>query len=155
MKWIDGSELDLTQISGEELCQKLAIDMYQYNRDAWNCPDFIRNAMYIIDFDSEASMEGFAPPSIWNLTAEDYAGIIGAFRAIGDEADADILAETLRLDTQYQEKINSAEDADAQETLQNELLDQIDELETGLYLNTDSDMWSLLYSYLDAQKGIQ
>jgi len=155
MKWIDGSTLDLTQISGEALCEKLALEMYDHDRDHWDCPDFIRNAMCIIDFDSEASMEGFSTPCIGNLTSEYYTEILNAFRAIGDDQDADAIAEALRLDAECRKHLDEAADENEADALLDTLNERIAELEQKLYLNTDFDMWALLYNYLDKQKETQ
>lgn len=148
MKWIDGSELELKQFSGEKLCEKLALEMYASDREKWfECEDFIQNALVILDFDTVSNMEGFSTPYDSYFTSDYYGRIIRAFHAIGDHHDADILSEALRLDTYYTEQIESTDDES--DTVYEEFCDKIDELEKGLYLNTGFDMWGLLYGYLE------
>ena len=150
MKWIDGSELDLKQFSGEQLCEKLALEMYGNDREKWfECDDFIQNALFIIDFDSESNMEGFSTPYIGNFTSDYYEKIINAFRAIGDDNDADILSEALRLDAHYTKLLKEINSKSEFEAVYNEFCGKLDELEKGLYLNTDFNMWALLYDYVE------
>ena len=60
MKWIDESEIDLRQFSGEELCEKLALEMYESDQEKWfECENFIQNALFILDFDTVSNMKGF------------------------------------------------------------------------------------------------
>ena len=150
MKWFDGSELDVKQFTGESLCEKLSLEMWDSDSEQRaEFPDFIQSAMCIIDFDTITSMEGFSTPFFGEDTPEYYAQIIAAFRVIGDAQDADILAEALRLDAQYQEMSDSAADDAESDRLSDELSEKLSELEPGLYLNTDADMWAMLYRWLD------
>ncbi len=49
MKWIDGNEIELMHFSGEEICEKLASEMYDYEYQQWEeCEECLQNAMYII-----------------------------------------------------------------------------------------------------------
>ena len=150
MKWIDESEVDLRQFSGEELCEKLVLEMYESDQEKWfECESFIQNALFILDFDTVSNMEGFSTPFDGYFSSDYYEKIINAFRAIGDKHDADILSEALRLDAYYTKRIESISDDAGSEAVHDEFCDKIDELEKGFYLNTDFDMWSLLYGYLE------
>lgn len=150
MKWIDGNESDFKQFSGEQLCEKLALEMYKYDREQWfECDVFIQNALFIIDFDSESNMEGFSTPYIGNFTSDYYSKIIHAFRVIGDNHDADILSEALCLDSHYTNLLNDIDNEEESNIIYDEFCDKLDELEKKLYLNTDFDMWTLLYEYLE------
>ena len=149
MKWFDGSELDVKQFTGEALCEKISLEMWDSDSEQRaEFPDFIQHAMCIIDFDTITNMEGFSTPFFGEYIPEYYAQIIAAFRAIGDTQDADILAEALRLDAQYQEMSDNAADAAEADRLYNELSGKLGALEPGLYLKTDADMWGMLYRYL-------
>ncbi len=152
MKWVDGSEIDVRQFTGEALCEKLAMEMWKSGEELWlQCPVFIQHALYILAFDTETNMEGFSTPADGNITPENYARIIRAFRAIGDEQDAAVLEEALALDVQYQQRLDQAEEDDETDAIHDEFSDKLEELEQKLYLNTDSDMWAMLYAYLDTQ----
>lgn len=154
MKWVDGSEIDIKQFTGESLCEKLALEMWKNGEELWlQCPGFIQNALYILAFDTETNMEGFSTPCDGNITPENYARMIGAFRAIGDGQDAGVLEAALSLDAQYQQQLGQAEDDADTDAIHEVFSDKLDELEQQLYLNTDFDMWALLYAYLDTQIG--
>ncbi len=80
-----------------------------------------------------------------------YLKIIKAFRAIGDNNDADILTEAFCIDSHYQKIFDNIEDKNEFEKIYDEFSDRIDALEKKLYMNTDFDVWSLLYKYLMEQ----
>ncbi len=160
MKWIDGKDIDIKRFSGAELCEKLSLELYNYERSQWlECTDFIQTAVFLIDFDTELNMEGiftFLENSIGHYAPK----IIQAFKAIGDFRDAEILTEICRLappDVMRGEFLNS----DYKEydisffgddhELNPEVADKIDLLESQLYLNSGFDMWHMLYDYLDRQ----
>lgn len=150
MRWIDGSELDPGQFSGKTLCEKLAVEMYEHDREKWSgCDDFIRNALLILDFDTVSNMEGFSTPFDGYFTRDSYAKMIGAFREIGDDRDAEILSEAFRLDAHYTELLESVSSEEESETVYDAFCERIDALEKELYLNSDFDMWALLYAYLE------
>ena len=45
MRWLDGSEINIKQFSGEDLCEKIGIEMYKNDNKNWfECADFIQNA---------------------------------------------------------------------------------------------------------------
>ena len=93
-------------------------------------------------------------------TAGHYAPeIIKAFRTIGDTEDAEILSEICRLappdsirgevsETHQEYEISSFQE---EHILCEETVNQIEALESQLYLNTDSDIWPMLFAYLDSQ----
>lgn len=152
MKWIDGNEIELKHFSGEEICEKLASEMYDYKYHQWEeCEEFLQNAMYIIDFDTVTTMEGFPTPHYGYFSNEYYLKIIKAFRAIGDNNDADILIEALYIDSHYQKFFDNIKDKNEFDKIYDEFNDKIDALEKKLYMNTDFDVWSLLYKYLIEQ----
>ena len=153
MIWVDGSETDPKLFSGEELVEKLALEMYD-DREHWSeCSEFIQNALYIIDFDTVTNMEGFPTPYFGYFSSEEYERIINAFQAIGDNNDADILSEALRLDTYYQKLLGIAEDENERSKIYDEFIEKLDGSEKRLYLNTEFDMWALLYRYIDENIG--
>ena len=150
MRWVDGSEIDFQQFSGEEICEKLASEMWNYPHEQWlQCADFIQNAIFIIDFDTVINMEGFPTPYFGYFTTDYYAKIIKAFQAIGDNNDADILKEAGRIDSHNQELLDSTKDKNEWDKLYDKFSEELDVLENQLYLNTDFDMWAMLYKYLD------
>ncbi len=132
MNWLEESNVDIRQYNGESLCEMLADKIWDYHREEWlKCPEFIQNACFLIDFDTELNMEGILTILI-NTDGEYLPHIIKAFRAIGDSQDAEILAEISRCKPP-------------------EPVEKIVELEQQLYLNRDFDIWELLYQYLDKE----
>ena len=122
------------------------------HREHWSeCEEFIQNALFIIDFDTVTNMEGFSTPYDGYFTSEEYLGIIKAFQAIGDNNDANILAEALRLDSYYQRMLDSTEDENKSDEIYDEFSEKLDDLEKDLYLFTEFDMWTLLHKYIDEQ----
>ena len=97
MRWIDGSEIDIRQFTGEALCEKLAAELWGNAYEQWlECADFIQAASFLIAFDTELTMEGiftFLENSIGHYAPD----IVQAFRAIGDSNDADVLEEICRI----------------------------------------------------------
>lgn len=154
MIWIDGSEIDTKQFSGESLCKRLALEMWDHRENWSECAEFIQNAIFIIDFDTVTNMEGFSTPYDGYFTSEQYSGIIKAFQAIGDHNDANILKEALRLDLYYQRNLDSTEDENKSDEIYDEFSEKLEDLEKVLYLNTDFNMWALLYKYIDEQIGM-
>ena len=67
--------------------------------------------------------------------------------------DADILIEAGRLDSYYQKLLDCKEDRNEFDRIFDEFSDKLDELEEELYLNTEFDMWTLLYNYIHEQIG--
>lgn len=158
MKWIDGNEIEIKQYTGVSLCEKMSLEMWDCNIEQWvNWVDFIQVAYFIIAFDTELSMEGiyaFLENSIGHYAPQ----IIKAFRAIGDDNDADILEEICTLcppDIMRGEllKGNHREYEvtcfNADHELKEEVTEKIDELSKKLYLYTDFDMWELLFCFVD------
>ncbi len=127
MKWLDGSELCPEEFTGESLCEKLALELFRYDYQNWlACPEFVQNAAFLIAFDTELAMEGIFG-FLENSVGQYAPNIIQAFRTVGDNQDADILARICTLSEE----------------------ETISQLENQLYLNTDFDIWNLLYQYLD------
>lgn len=158
MRWIDGSYIDIKQFTGSEICERISLELWNYNRSEWlEFEDFIQTAVFIIDFDTELAMEGIFT-GLENSMGHYVNHIIKAFRTIGDNRDAEILSEICRLVSPelirgeflskgYNEYDIS--DFDSDHELSEEVLDEIERFESKLYLNTGFDMWKLLYDYLD------
>ena len=92
-------------------------------------PDVIQVAYFIIAFDTELAMEGiftFLENSIGHYAPQ----IIRAFRAIGDDHDADSC-----FDEDHKRK--------------EEVAEKITRLAKGLYLSTGADIWAPLFDYVD------
>lgn len=154
MRWIDGSDIDIKEYSGEDLCEKLGSEMYKTKQEDWfACEEFIQNALLIIDFDTVINMEGFPTPHYGYFTTEYYNRIVAAFRAIGDANDADVLAEAGKLDLYYETLLNAAKGTEKWNVIYDEFSNKLDKLEEELYLNTEFDIWTMLYEYLDRQKN--
>lgn len=134
MNWLEEHNIELKQYNGESLCELLPDYIWDYQREEWlKCPAFIQNACFLIDFDTELSMEGIL--SVLENEGVHYLSyVIRAFQDIGDNRDAELL-----------EKINRCAAQGAAE--------KIVELEQQLYLNQDFDIWELLYQYLDKEIG--
>ncbi len=159
MQWIDGSDIDIHQYTGETICEKLSLEMWGCCKmEQWSSwADFIQVAYFIIAFDTELNMEGiftFLENSIGHYAPQ----IIQAFRAISDDNDADILEEICALcppdimrgeflENGHQEyEINCFDD---DHELKEEIIERIEELERSLYLNTNFDIWKLLFGFVD------
>lgn len=159
MQWIDKSEIDAKAYTGETLCEKLSLEMWNgCKMEDWpNWPDFIQTAYFILAFDTELTMEGiftFLENSIGHYAPQ----IIAAFRAIGDDRDADILNEicTLCPPDVMRGEFLSGEHQEYELTcfneaheLTGETEEQIIRLAKGLYLNANRDIWKLLFRYVD------
>lgn len=132
MNWLDENNVIIQQYTGESLCEILADKIWDYHREEWlKCPEFIQNACFLIDFDTELNMEGIL--TLLENTIGDYLPhIIKAFRVIGDNQDAEILEEISHC-------------------VLPDTAGKIVELEQWLYLNRDFDIWELLIQYLDKE----
>lgn len=158
MQWIDGSEIDIKQYTGEALCEKMSLEMWDCDMNQWQgWADFIQTAYFIIAFDTELAMEGIFT-FLENSLGHYAPRIIQAFRSINDNRDADILEEICTLcppdrmrreflKNNHQEYEISCFSADHE--LKAEIADRITELSGKLYLYTDFDMWELLFTYMD------
>ena len=159
MKWIDGSERDVKGLTGEEFCEKLALDLHG-DYDQWlSCADFVQDTAFLIEFDTVLAMEG-----IWGFLENSighYApNIIRAFRAIGDDSDADILEEICRLAPPDAVRAQFLSECDQEyaissfassHNLTQETEEKISALSERLYLYGDSDIWPQLFAYVDGQ----
>lgn len=158
MRWIDGSDIDIKNMTGKTVCEKLAQELWDYDRSQWlKCNNFIQVAAFLIDFDTELQMEGIFT-FLENSTGHYAPIIINSFKAIGDNNDANILSEICHLasldlmrgefsDKNYQEYDISFFNENHE--LHGEVADKIEKLESQLYLNTGIDIWQLLFNYLD------
>lgn len=160
MLWIDGNDINITQYTSEELCEKLVTEMWNNDIEQWlNCADFIQTACFLIAFDTELTMEGIFT-FLENSIGHYAPNIIRAFRAIGDEHDAeilekichyappDIMRDKLEAEIHQEYEITSFRST---HELNDEIIEIIVELNAQLYLNTDFDIWELLFKYLDKQ----
>lgn len=160
MRWVDGNEIDIKQFTGEELCEKLAMELWGNAREEWlKCDEFIQVASFLIAFDTELTMQGIFT-FLENSIGHFVPNIIHAFRVIGDNNDADILEEICRLappdimrgeflSGDHQEyEINTFNE---NHELKEEVAERIEELDKQLYLHSGFDMWTLLFKYLDEQ----
>ena len=67
MQWIDGSEIDIKQYTGESLCEKMSLEMWNCGCDMeqhTNWADFIQVAYFIIAFDTELTMGYYSQPIV-------------------------------------------------------------------------------------------
>lgn len=163
MRWIDGNEINIKEYTGESLCEKIAIEMWSTDIKQWlKCADFIQSACFLIAFDTELTMEGiftFLENSIGHYSPN----IIQAFRAIGDNNDADILEKICQYappDIIRDEFLNN-DQAEYEITtfksnheLTDEIVEIIEELDNKLYHHTNFNIWDLLYKYLDEQIAV-
>ena len=150
MIWLDGSEINIKQFSGEGLCEKIGSEMYGNDNKNWfKCADFIQNAILIIDFDTVINMEGFPTPHYGYFSNDYYMRIIKAFQTIGDVEDAEILAKAGEIDSEYQKLLDNTDNKDKRNKLYDEFSEKLDLLEQKLYLHTDFPIWEMLYAYLD------
>ena len=160
MRWIDGTDINIKQFTGEELGKKLALELWGNPYEQWlKCADFIQVASFLIAFDTELTMEGiftFLENSIGHYAPY----IIQAFRAIGDSNDADILEEICRLappdsirsdflsGSHPEYEINTFNE---NHELKEEVTEKIIALNKQLYLYSGFNIWELLVKYLDEQ----
>lgn len=160
MRWIDGNDINIKQFTGETLCEKLVTELWGNAYDQWlECADFIQAASFLIAFDTELTMEGIFT-FLENSIGHYAPNIIQAFRAIGDNADADTLEEICLLappdvmrgellSGDYQEyELTAFHD---NHVLNEEAETRITELSQQLYLHRGVDIWPLLFTYLDEQ----
>lgn len=160
MQWIDGNEINIKQYTGEALCKKLSIEMWNYDIEQWlNWTDFLQVACFLIAFDTELTIEGIFT-FLENSIGHYAPNIIQAFRTIGDNHDADILERICNyappdimrgdfLEGNYQEYDITFFDSDHE--LKEEIAEMIEELSKNFYLNTGFNIWKLLFKYLDKQ----
>ena len=95
-------------------------------------PQFMQDVVFIIDLDTELSMQGIGG-LLENSTGNYIPNMIIALRNILADSEASVLQKIYE---KY--KINPADEA-------------IDELSNNLYLYTDFDIWPLLETYVDRE----
>ena len=160
MKWFGGNEIELKSYSGEQLAEKIAEDMYFIDREEiFDYPEFIQNAFFLIDFDAELTIEGIFTV-LENSIGQFMSEIIKAFRAIGDETDAEVLDKISKI-VSVQELREELSDMDLEEyqitsfdechDLDEESIEKIEALSKQLYLHSNLDIWELLFAYLDRE----
>lgn len=160
MRWIDGTDINIKQFTGEKLGEKLALELWGNPYEQWlKCAEFIQVASFLIAFDTELSMEGIFT-FLENSIGHYAPNIIQAFRAIGDNNDAEILEEICRLappdsirndfsSGNHQEyEINTF---DENHELKEEVVEKIIVLSKQLYLYCGLNIWELVVKYLDEQ----
>lgn len=158
MKLFD-EEIDLKSLSGEELAEEIATNMYSDfdRKKIFEYPEFIRTAYFIIDFDSELSINGIGA-ILENSIGEYVHEIIKAFECIGDTEEALLLTEIVKLvaHENISNDVKTLKEFDINSFLidndiDEETEDKITKLVDGFYIYTGFDMWGLLFSYLDKE----
>jgi hypothetical protein len=96
-------------------------------------PQFVQDAVFIIDLDTELNMEGIGG-LLENSTGRYIPKMITALRNIAAESEAELLEEIYAL---YRENPDDG---------------RISGLADGLYPYTDFDIWPLLETYIEAAK---
>lgn len=157
MQWYDGTELDLSAMTPQELMEtaSMSIGFLPYEEIA-DYPDFMQHMLYLVNFDCDLNMEGILT-CLENSCGTYFPQIIRAFRAIGAEEDASILEEICRLapPEQVREEFLSHDHSEYAVTTfaedhdwMDEEIEQIEQLAEGLYTETGLDIWKLLEEYL-------
>lgn len=157
MQWYDGTELDLSAMTPQELMEtaSMSIGILPYENIA-DYPELIQHVLYLVNFDCDLNMEGIFT-CLENTCGTYLPQIIRAFRAIGAAEDAAILAEICRLvpPEQVREEFLSQELPEYAVTTfledhdwTDEQIKQIEQLAEGLYTETGLDIWKLLEEYL-------
>lgn len=150
MTWFDGSDIDIRGMTGKELFKKISDEMWLYDREErLRCPDFIQTAVLINDLDMNIEMHGFYLPGRGHFGAEYMSKIVEAFRAIGDDNDAELFEQSLRRGLLDNELKKNAKSHEEYFRIQDESNKILLELERTMYFKTRFDIWELLYAYLD------
>lgn len=138
MNALDNIMNDIQNLSANEILDRLSSEMYESDfpaHDKLECyPLFIQDAIFIIDLDTELSMEGIygvLENSIGSLLPQ----IIKALHNIDAKDEANTLSNIY---ADYQTSPNS---------------ENIDSLARKLYLYTDFDIWTLLETYIEQEKN--
>ncbi len=163
MKWIDGSEIDLTGCTGEALCERIALELWRSGGpEQWlQCPEPLQNACFLIAFDTELTMEGIFT-FLENSLGHYASCIVHAFRMIGAQEDAGALEQICDIappDLMRGEFLENAWEEYALSTFNEDheltegAVELIEHLSGRLYLHTGRDIWSLLFQYLDRELG--
>lgn len=124
---------DIIQTLGEEMYKGKDKDFPELDR-LGNYPNFIQDAIYIIEFDTELAMNGI-DGVLDNRTACLIPKIIKAFQNIGANQEADILSQIYIINQTFPWS------------------NEIETLGKSLYLYTDFDIWSLLETYVEQEKN--
>ena len=163
MNFIDGILLEIDNMSASEIIESIATKIYSEpieRRELTKYPQFVQDIIFIIDLDTELTMNGMFG-FIENSTVEYIDETISALKRISADSDANILQnikhlinpKQLRKDmcvletyaiTSFKEIHNISDD----------VIDKIKALAKQMYIYNDFDIWSLLEQYVTQAKVI-
>ncbi len=159
MKWLDGTALP-AEGTADALLECIADTVYDFSREQWLAAEMpVRTACFLLDFDTELQMEGIFT-CLENTVGEYLPEVIAAFARIGDETDADLLREIVRIAPPeiLRGEMLGADHAeyditcfDDDHELTDEAAARIEALEAQLYLNTGRDLYEMLKSYIEKE----
>lgn len=135
MNFIDKAIACIKSMSADDVIQAMSkiYDEPIERTELEKYPQFIQDTIFIIDLDTELSMEGIGGV-LENSSGMYIDKIITALRNIYAENDANLLQQIFNI---YKE--NSEDDS-------------IEELANQLYLYSGFDIWGLLNTYVEKQK---
>lgn len=135
MNFIDEAIACIKSMSADDVIQAMSkiYDEPIERTELEKYPQFIQDTIFIIDLDTELSMEGIGGV-LENSSGMYIDKIITALRNIHAENDANLLQQIFNI---YKE--NSEDDS-------------IEELADQLYLYSGFDIWGLLNTYVEKQK---
>ena len=138
MNVLDNILENLPHLSADDIIQTLGSEMYEKEfcelDKVDNYPNFIQDAIYIMEFDTELAMNGIGGV-LENWIKCFIPKIIKAFQNIGANQEADILSKIYAI---YQTSPCS---------------DEIETLRKSFYLYTSFDIWTLLETYVEQEKN--
>ncbi len=139
MNKLDKIITQLENLSAQEILDQLGAEMYQEDfpkREELSLyPQFLQDVIFIIDWDTELTMEGIGGV-LENSIHHFIPQIISGLHRMGADNQAEVLSE---INTKYQ--INPDDET-------------IAFLTQKLYLYTDFDIWILVENYLECEKQI-
>lgn len=133
MNFIDRILDNLHQMTADDVVELMVKNIYDepIERDQLSkYPQFISDIIFIIDFDTEMTMQGDV---LQNSICEYVPNIITALKNIKAENEANILQEI------YERYQQDPED------------EMIDDLYNKMYINTDFDIWPILDAYVEKE----
>lgn len=133
MNFIEKILDNLHRMTADDVIESIARKIYDEpieREELTKYPQFISDIIFIIDFDTEMTMQGDV---LQNSICEFVPNIITAFKNIKAENDTNILQEIYE---RYQ---------------QNEDDEMINNLYNKMYINTDFDIWPILDAYVEKE----
>ncbi|MDR0374437.1 MAG: DMP19 family protein [Treponema sp.] len=136
MNILDNVMKNIQTMTADDVIQALGrIYAEPVERDGLSAyPQFVQDAVFIIDLDTELNMEGISG-LLENSTGRHIPKMITALRNIAAEDEAALLEEIYVL---YRENPDD---------------ERISDLADGLYPYTDFDIWPLLEDYIEVGKN--